>query len=77
MNDLNLNRRNAKNPNLANGAAAAAEAKDDRIPVDGFAQVIQLLQVADASFRESLLRRLTAKDPALARQLREYLARNG
>jgi hypothetical protein len=45
----------------------------DAIPVDGFAQVVSLLQVADASVRESLLSRIAAKDPVLARQIRMAL----
>lgn len=49
---------------------------EDAVRVDGFAQVIQLLQVADASFRDSLLKRLESRDPELARSIRTYLAQN-
>lgn len=68
------------NPELYNRlgkkSAGATEPKaEEPIKVDGFGQVIQLLQVADDAFRESLLKRLTARDPELARQLRAYLAR--
>ena len=53
-----------------------AKPGEEQIKVDGFAQVIQLLQVADANFRESLLKRLAQKDPTLARNLRNYLNNN-
>lgn len=52
------------------------EEKEAPIKVDGFGQVIALLEVADASFRESLINRIAAKDPQLARQIRATLARN-
>jgi len=71
----------SSNPELYNrlgkksaGANDAAK-PEEPVKVDGFGQVIQLLQVADDEFRESLLKRLTARDPELARQLRAYLAR--
>ncbi|MBS1961857.1 MAG: hypothetical protein JST04_06560 [Bdellovibrionales bacterium] len=66
------------NPNALRQPAGtdAANAKDAPIKVDGFGQVIALLEVADASFRESLLDRIAAKDPHLARQIRATLARN-
>jgi hypothetical protein len=51
-------------------------AKEAPVKVDGFGQVIALLEVADASFRESLINRIAAKDPQLARQIRATLARN-
>lgn len=60
----------------ANLTSAAGEEKEAAIPVDGFGQVISLLQVADAAFRESLIGRIAAKDPVLARQIRAALARN-
>lgn len=53
-----------------------AEEKEASIPVDGFGQVISLLQVADEPFRESLIERIAAKDPTLARQIRAALARS-
>lgn len=69
--DLNLYNRQGKKPV---GAEASAQ-EETPIKVDGFGQVIQLLQVADAAFRDSLLKRLTARDPELARQLKAYLAK--
>ena len=69
--DLNLYNRQGKKP-----VGPTESAKEETpIKVDGFGQVIQLLQVADAAFRDSLLKRLTARDPELARQLKAYLAK--
>ena len=66
-----------RNSNAANPQAAGNDgAKEGQIKVDGFGQVIALLEVADPSFRESLLNRIAAKDPSLARQIRATLARN-
>jgi hypothetical protein len=53
-------------------APQAAPGEGD-IRVDGFAQVLAMLRIADPQFRESLLRRLGARDPELARQLRAEL----
>jgi hypothetical protein len=44
------------------------------VKVDGFEQVLAMLEIADENFRESLLRRLGAKDPQLARDLRAKLS---
>jgi hypothetical protein len=43
------------------------------IPIDGFAQVVAMLEVADPAFRESLLRRIAQRDPRLAEQLRRSI----
>jgi hypothetical protein len=56
-------------------ATNAGEPAEAAIPVDGFGQVISLLQVADPAFRESLIGRIAAKDPVLARQIRAALSR--
>jgi hypothetical protein len=45
--------------------------------VDGFDQVFQMLKIADPAFRESLLQRLSSRDTALAKTLREKLAAAG
>ena len=44
------------------------------IPIDGFKQVLDMLKIADPAFRESLLRRLAARDQKLANTLRRDLA---
>jgi hypothetical protein len=51
--------------------------EEERIRVNGFGQVLEMLKIADPQFRESLLRRLGSKDPELARQLRQDLRNLG
>ena len=48
-------------------------AEQQPIPIDGFKQVIEMLRIADPAFRESLLRRLAARDQNLANNLRRDL----
>ncbi len=57
----------------ANGAGATSAAGDRQIPVDGFNQVLEMLKIADPTFRESLLKRLAQRDPRLAADLRADL----
>lgn len=46
---------------------------EQRVRIDGFNQVLEMLRVADPAFRESLLRRLAKRDPRLAETLRQDL----
>ncbi|MGZ3699588.1 MAG: hypothetical protein ACXWP5_15695 [Bdellovibrionota bacterium] len=50
---------------------------EQRVQIDGFNQVLEMLKIADPEFRESLLRRLAARDKDLARNLRRDLAAMG
>lgn len=50
---------------------------EEAIRVDGFAQVLEMLKIADPEFRESLLKRLGARDAELARHLRDDLRNLG
>lgn len=43
------------------------------IYLDGYSQVIDLLRAADPEFRNSLLARLTRRDPKLGQSLRDDL----
>jgi hypothetical protein len=53
-----------------NAGPKPATGPDEReIRVDGMGQVIEMLRYADPSFRASLIRRLQARDPDLARKL--------
>lgn len=45
------------------------EKGQEQIRVDGFEQVLAMLRIADRGFRDSLLKRLAARDPDLARSL--------
>ena len=47
------------------------------IRVDGFDQVLAMLKIADAEFRDSLLRRLAARDKELATSLLRELRASG
>lgn len=49
----------------------------ERIAVDGFQQVLEMLKIADPAFRESLLKRLAHRDRKLAHELRKKLSSFG
>ena len=70
--DLNTNRRE-----IANSQTEAPTEGDTPIRVNGFEQVLQMLQSADPDFRESLLRRMGARDPKLVATLRRDLRNSG
>jgi hypothetical protein len=48
-------------------------AGEPQVAVDGFGQILEMLRVADPQFRESLLKRLAARDRQLAADLRSNL----
>jgi len=50
---------------------------DGGIKVDGYRQVLELLQTADQEFRISLLKRLHAQDPGLGERLFHELMATG
>ncbi len=47
----------------------SVETQESTLKVNGLEQVIELLRHADPTFRNSLLRRLQSRDPALAQKL--------
>ena len=47
--------------------------QEEGIKIDGLQQIIEMLKYADPSFRESLLKRLTSRDPKLAQSLRRFI----
>jgi hypothetical protein len=51
-----------------------SEEGEQKIAINGFQQILDMLRVADPEFRESLLRRLAARDRTLAQALRRDLA---
>lgn len=51
--------------------------EEQGMKVDGFEQVLEMLKIADPQFRESLLRRLAARDAQLAASLRRDLVEQG
>ncbi len=64
-------RKQAQQPEAAQ---SAPNGEENSIRIDGFEQVLEMLKIADPEFRESILRRLAARDKDLARSLRADLA---
>ena len=64
-----------RNPPLSNDTldVRSSAPKEEGLRINGHQQVLELLRFADPAFRESLLRRLTQKDPKLAQSLRKHL----
>ena len=56
-------------------ATTPSRKKDEKggMRVNGFQQVLEMLQVADPEFRDSLLKRIAAEDPKLAKRLTDSL----
>lgn len=65
----------AKATHVARKENAPENSQEDvqGIPVNGFQQIVDMLRVADPSFRESLLKRLAARDINLAKSLTHRL----
>jgi len=66
-----------QNPNPMPPLATTDESRENSIRVDGFEQVLAMLKIADSEFRESLLRRLAARDKQLAASLMRELRAQG
>ena len=49
------------------------EQEDNRIRVNGFNQVIEMLKNADREFRDSLIRRLVKQDPKMGKAILQEL----
>jgi hypothetical protein len=47
--------------------------KNEGIPFDGFASVIEMLRRSDSAFREKILNNMRRRDPDLARRLEANL----
>jgi hypothetical protein len=62
-----------QNSQQQNAANVNSGPIDDGVKINGLQQVIDLLRFADPAFRESLLKRLTQRDPKLASQLRQFI----
>ena len=46
---------------------------EEGLKVNGLEQVVEMLRFADPAFRESLLKRITLRDPKLAASLRRIV----
>ncbi len=64
----NQNRKNQSQDQTHSGGPL-----EEGLKIDGLQQVIELLKHADPSFRESLLKRLTSRDPKLAQSLKRFI----
>ncbi len=60
-----------QNETISPTPAQNAAPREEGLKVNGLQQVVDLLRNADPVFRESLLRRLTQRDPKLAQNLRK------
>ncbi len=63
--------RNTPSPSPQNQPQKTGENQEIRI--DGRGQILAMLEAADPAFRESLLKRLAARDFDLAKELRSSL----
>ncbi len=66
---------NQRKPQAPQKADSAETPKEEMIPINGFAQVLAMLKVADQEFRASLLKRLSVRDPKLASALKAELSK--
>lgn len=64
-----------KTLNPAQPAGNGDKKAEQPVALDGFKQVLEMLKIADPAFRESLLKRLAARDQDLAQELRRDLDR--
>lgn len=68
--------RPSENTNLRKVAEPAQPLSTEKtIKVDGFGQVLAMLEIADDDFRDSLLKRIAQRDPALAQQLQREISK--
>jgi hypothetical protein len=63
-----------RNSNQLKSPTPSTDQDEEKIPFNGFQQIVEMLQVADPAFRESLLKRLAARDQSLAASLKRDLA---
>ncbi|MEO5969011.1 MAG: hypothetical protein ABIQ95_03720 [Bdellovibrionia bacterium] len=62
-----------KNEPMIENQTESRPGEQQGIPINGFQQIVEMLKIADPQFRESLLRRLSVRDLALANSLRRDL----
>ena len=65
-----------KVPSSGPTGARSGNAEQNGVRVNGYNQILEMLQFADPTFRESLLRRLANQDPQLAKNLRQALSKH-
>lgn len=62
-----------RQPQTQDNPQPAGSPLEEGVKIDGLQQVIEMLKYADPAFRESLLKRLQARDPQLASSLRKII----
>jgi hypothetical protein len=55
------------------GSPVSSPIEEQALQINGLEQIIEMLRHADPAFRSSLLKRLQARDPGLARKLARIL----
>lgn len=60
-------------PKALSSDSESLEVREDWIPIKGHQQMVEMLRVADRPFRESLLKKLSARNQKLAASLRAAL----
>jgi len=68
MKNIEQNYQQTGTPNLETKGPS-----EEGLRINGLQQVVDLLKFADPAFRESLLKRLTQRDPQLAQHLRKII----
>jgi hypothetical protein len=67
---LSRDPRGTNSPSIDLSAMEAATNEEKPVPVNGYQQVVEMLAAADPAFRESLLTRISQRNPELGRSLR-------
>ena len=73
MNQRHRHQETKQNMNPPASEQLAQNTHEEGIKINGLQQVVDLLRNADPAFRESLLKRLTQRDPNLAHHLRKTM----
>jgi hypothetical protein len=63
----------AKNSTTTTTAEPTGSQEPGGVRVNGYQQVVDMLEAADPAFRESLLKRITAQNPQLGASLRNRM----
>jgi hypothetical protein len=66
---MNPKHQDSRTGNTETRQARPASTGEQDIRIDGIEQVVQMLRHADPHFRASILRRIQARDPALAHRI--------
>jgi hypothetical protein len=69
-----MNERTQSKTNIqSQNPVAGFQQSEEGMHINGLEQVVQMLRHADPAFRDSLIRRLTQRDPSLAQKLKRII----